>query len=424
MRISRYWWMLIGATASGLLAGYVALVYVSEEPAPLEAATAPARSIVVASRDLPAGAIVRREDVETVAWPGSAVPEGFSTQAGEVVGRGLIVEVRKNEPLLGSKLAEKEAGGGLPDHDPRGHARRLGRGRPGHRRGGVRASRHARRRAGHGHAGQQPDADHDPDHPPEHPGPRGRPEVPAGHRRRAAVRDGRHASGDPPARRRRSRSPPRRDASSSRCRNTLDLDEVETRGPPHHVAGRRSGSTSRSRAAPSRPARPANPERVIESFEGGSRTLLKFGTRRRTMSGSEGRNGRMARSLVRCSAAALLVGAMLLAATACLGPAVHHRARGLREPGQGHVRGAGEPGGVQPGLHRRSGRGGGGGGVAERGAHQRQEPGHDDVRGLGRRRRAPHLRRRGHGRRGGAPASAVDALSRRGHRRLGAAATR
>jgi len=112
MKMSRYWWMLIGAGASGLLAGYVALVYVSEEPAPLEAA-APARTVVVADRDLPAGSIIRREDVKTVGWPGGAVPRGFATQAGEVVGRGVIMEVRENEPLLDWKLAQREAGGGL-----------------------------------------------------------------------------------------------------------------------------------------------------------------------------------------------------------------------------------------------------------------------------------------------------------------------
>jgi pilus assembly protein CpaB len=119
MNISRYWWMLIAAGVSGLLAGYVALVYVSEEPTPLEAAT-PSRTIMVAARDLPAGTIVRREDVETVGWPGSALPEGFASQAGDVVGRGLIVEVRKNEPLLGWKLAQKEAGGGLTITIPEG----------------------------------------------------------------------------------------------------------------------------------------------------------------------------------------------------------------------------------------------------------------------------------------------------------------
>ena len=119
MKMSRYWWMLLGAGASGLLAGYVALVYVSEEPAPLEAA-APARTVVVADRDLPAGTIVRREDVKTVGWPGSAVPRGFAAQAGDVVGRGLIVEVRENEPLVDWKLAQREAGGGLPITIPEG----------------------------------------------------------------------------------------------------------------------------------------------------------------------------------------------------------------------------------------------------------------------------------------------------------------
>jgi pilus assembly protein CpaB len=119
MRIPRFWLMLMGATFSGLLAGYVALVYVSSEPAPLEAA-APSNTIVVAVRDLPAGSILLREDVEVVEWPGDAVPEGFASQPGEVVGRGLIMEVRKSEPLLDWKLADKEAGGGLPITIPEG----------------------------------------------------------------------------------------------------------------------------------------------------------------------------------------------------------------------------------------------------------------------------------------------------------------
>jgi pilus assembly protein CpaB len=111
--------MLLGATFSGLLAGYVALIYVNSEPAPLEAAV-PSQTIVVASRDLPAGTIVRREDLETLEWPGSAMPEGFANQAGEVVGRGLVVEVRKSEPMVEWKLADKEAGGGLPITIPEG----------------------------------------------------------------------------------------------------------------------------------------------------------------------------------------------------------------------------------------------------------------------------------------------------------------
>jgi pilus assembly protein CpaB len=120
MKMPRYWWVLMGAAASGLLAGYVALVYVSEAPTPLQAAVTPTRTAVVASRDLPAGSIIRRDDVKTVAWPGSAVPQGFATEAGDVVGRGLISEVRQNEPLLDWKLAQREAGGGLSIVIPEG----------------------------------------------------------------------------------------------------------------------------------------------------------------------------------------------------------------------------------------------------------------------------------------------------------------
>jgi pilus assembly protein CpaB len=120
MKMPRYWWVLMGAAASGLLAGYVALVYLSEAPTPLETAVTSSRTAVVASRDLPAGSVIRRDDVKTVSWPGSSVPQGFATEAGDVVGRGLITEVRQNEPLLDWKLAQREAGGGLSITIPEG----------------------------------------------------------------------------------------------------------------------------------------------------------------------------------------------------------------------------------------------------------------------------------------------------------------
>ena len=267
--------MLIGATASGLLAGYVALVYVSEEPAPLEAAT-PSRTIVVAARDLPAGAIVRREDVETMPWPGSAVPEGFATQAGEVVGRGLVVEVRKNEPLLGWKLAEKEAGGGLSITIPEGMRAVsvevdevvgvAGFVLPGTRvdvlatvMPGTDRTRTMTRiilqnvRALAADQRYQQDIEGEPQYvtvvtllvTPEQ-----------AESLTLAATEGR---------------------IQLALRNTLDSEEIET-------AGRRitqlvsPPSSGAPRAAPvAAPAAPVNPERVIESYEGGSRTLLKFG---------------------------------------------------------------------------------------------------------------------------------------------------
>jgi pilus assembly protein CpaB len=120
MKNSRIWLTLIGALGSGVIAGYLALVYVSEEPAALVAAEPSDAQMIVARRDLPAGAILTREDLEVVAWPSGNLPEGFVAQPGEVVGRGVVSAVYRNEPLLMSKLAVREAGGGLAITIPAG----------------------------------------------------------------------------------------------------------------------------------------------------------------------------------------------------------------------------------------------------------------------------------------------------------------
>jgi pilus assembly protein CpaB len=274
MKFSRYWWMLLGASASGLLAGYVALVYVSAEPAPLEAAE-PSSTIVVAARDLPAGSIVKREDVESVEWPGSAIPEGFATQAGDVVGRGLIVEVRKNEPILGWKLADKEAGGGLSITIPAGMRAVsvevdqvigvAGFVLPGTRvdvlvtimPGTDRRETTTRIilqnvRALAADQKYQQDIEGEPQYvtvvtllvtPDE------------AEALTLAATEGR---------------------IQLALRNTLDTDSIDSRG--RRITSLITPTTPRSAAPARRPAPQANPERVIESFEGGSRTLLKFGT--------------------------------------------------------------------------------------------------------------------------------------------------
>ena len=57
---------------------------------------------------------LRREDLSTLDWPASAVPEGSFEDPAAIVDRGLIVSVVRNEPILPAKLASKEAGSGLP----------------------------------------------------------------------------------------------------------------------------------------------------------------------------------------------------------------------------------------------------------------------------------------------------------------------
>ena len=113
--------MLALALTSGLLAGYLALTFLQRQGArPAAAAEAPRGKVVVAVKDMPLGTILRSEDVRVIDWPDKAVPAGFSAAASEVVGRGLITAVAANEPLLSSKLASKEEGGGLPIVIPEG----------------------------------------------------------------------------------------------------------------------------------------------------------------------------------------------------------------------------------------------------------------------------------------------------------------
>jgi pilus assembly protein CpaB len=113
-RRTRPFLLLLLALISGGLAAGVALKYLREQATPLMA-TEPSRAkVVVATRALPLGALVSEGDVKRVDWSGSALPTGYMATPADVIGRGLIVQVQENEPILASKLAAIGMGGGLP----------------------------------------------------------------------------------------------------------------------------------------------------------------------------------------------------------------------------------------------------------------------------------------------------------------------
>ena len=87
---------------------------------PAPAASMATQPVVVAAADLQLGTALKPEDLKVVQFPQSAAPEGAFTQTNELLGRGLIVPIVKNEPILGAKLASKEAGAGLPPVIPEG----------------------------------------------------------------------------------------------------------------------------------------------------------------------------------------------------------------------------------------------------------------------------------------------------------------
>jgi len=87
---------------------------------PVKTVTAPTQPVVVASADLPLGTELKKEDLTVVNFPVGSAPEGAFAKPADIIGRGLIVSIVKNEIVLNAKLASKEAGAGLPPVIPDG----------------------------------------------------------------------------------------------------------------------------------------------------------------------------------------------------------------------------------------------------------------------------------------------------------------
>lgn len=122
MKTNRVYLILTLAIVSGAVAGYSALRYLQDRPTTLMAAEAPteATPVVVAVRDVGLGEVLAEADLEIIDWPSETVPNGYARSAAEVVGRGVVSEIRTNEPILETKLADGAAGGGLPPLIPPG----------------------------------------------------------------------------------------------------------------------------------------------------------------------------------------------------------------------------------------------------------------------------------------------------------------
>lgn len=109
--------LVLAITAGGALAFGT---YNFMQQTPVRAASIPTRPVVVAAGDLDVGAELRREDVRVIDWPANAVPSTAIGDPKDVIGRGIILPVIENEPILPNKLASADAGGGLPPAIPPG----------------------------------------------------------------------------------------------------------------------------------------------------------------------------------------------------------------------------------------------------------------------------------------------------------------
>jgi pilus assembly protein CpaB len=109
--------LVLAITAGGVLAFGT---YNYMQQAPPRTVSMPTRQVVVAATDLDVGAELRREDIRVIDWPANAVPATAIGDPKDVIGRGIVLPVIENEPILPNKLASKDAGGGLPPAIPPG----------------------------------------------------------------------------------------------------------------------------------------------------------------------------------------------------------------------------------------------------------------------------------------------------------------
>jgi pilus assembly protein CpaB len=87
---------------------------------PAKTVNAPTQPVVVAAADLPLGSELKKEDLTVVNFPVGSAPAGAFAKPTDIIGRGVISSIVKNEPVLPAKLASKEAGVGLPPVIPDG----------------------------------------------------------------------------------------------------------------------------------------------------------------------------------------------------------------------------------------------------------------------------------------------------------------
>jgi len=109
--------LAIAIIAGGGLA-YATYNFVNNKPA--RQANVATQPVVVAAADLQLGAELKKDDLTVIQFPQGKAPDGAFSNPGDVIGRGLIVPVVKNELILNAKLASKEAGYGLPPVIPEG----------------------------------------------------------------------------------------------------------------------------------------------------------------------------------------------------------------------------------------------------------------------------------------------------------------
>ena len=108
--------ILLSAFVVALACAYVVYRVAGNRVAAAQPKTA---TVVVANSDIPLGSVLKDSDLGTMEIEG-ALPEGVITNRQAAVGRGVVSNLYKGEPILESRLATPGAGGGLAATIPQG----------------------------------------------------------------------------------------------------------------------------------------------------------------------------------------------------------------------------------------------------------------------------------------------------------------
>ena len=106
----RYKWVFWGAILVAAVATFGAYKLLAANSSAGKIAT---QSVVVASRDIPEGAVIDKIALSTKAYPVSAVPAGAFASTDSVAGRVTRVSIFNGEPIVPGRLAPVGSGPGL-----------------------------------------------------------------------------------------------------------------------------------------------------------------------------------------------------------------------------------------------------------------------------------------------------------------------
>jgi pilus assembly protein CpaB len=112
--------ILVALSLALLVSGLCTWTVSKRLSAPPAVHRVPDVSYVAPSRALEAGEVLKADNTELVAWPGSNPIDGAHAAAGEVLGRAVLYPLSKGQPILDRDLSAAGSGTGLASKIPDG----------------------------------------------------------------------------------------------------------------------------------------------------------------------------------------------------------------------------------------------------------------------------------------------------------------